>query len=98
LADFTAQRDLPPKILIVHQFKTYSITNKEQVGPVDGVQFCLEIDGWGPPDEKLDTYGVLSDIPIEFQGFKLWYDQDVPLMSEADVIGLDPSPDVIIYQ
>jgi len=98
-ADFCATRGLPPKILIVHQFKTYSITNKEQVGPVDGVQFCLEIDGWGPPDEKLDTYGVLSnDPPIEFQGFKLWYDQDVPLMSEQDVIDLEPTPDVIIYQ
>ena len=98
LVDFTTKRGLPPKILIVHQFKTYSITNKEQIAPVDGVQFCLEIDGWGPPDEKEGTYAVLSDPHIEFQGFKLWYDQDVPLMSESDVIGLDPSPDVIIYQ
>lgn len=97
-ADFTASRGLPPKILIVHQFNVYSITNKEMIQPVDGVQFVLEVDGWGPPDMKLDTYNVLSQDPAEFLGFKLWYDQDDPLMSEVDVINLDPPPDVIIYQ
>ena len=97
-ADFCATRGLPPKILIVHQFNVYSISNKELIQPVDNVQFCLEVDGWGPPHMKLETYDVLARDPTEFLGFKLWYDQDEPLMSEADVIGLDPSPDVIIYQ
>lgn len=97
-ADFCATRGLPPKILIVHQFNVYSISNKDTIGPVDGVQFCLEVDGWGPPHMKLETYDVLTKNPIEFHGFKLWYDQDDPLMTEEDVINLEPSPDVIIYQ
>lgn len=97
-ADFCATRGLPPKILIVHQFNVYSISNKDTIGPVDGVQFCLEVDGWGPPHMKLETYDVLTADPIEFHGFKLWYDQDEPLMTEEEVVGLDPSPDVIIYQ
>jgi len=59
----------------------------------------LEVDGWGPPDMKRDTYGVvIGPDPIEFHGFKLWYQQDDPLMTEAEVLALDPSPDLIIYQ
>lgn len=98
-ADFCRTRGLPPKILIVHQFNFFSISNKETVGPVDGVQFCLEVDGFGTPDMKLETYSVLTQNPIEFHGFKLWYSgEDDPMMTEADVLALDPSPDVIIYQ
>ncbi|MGI8477155.1 MAG: hypothetical protein ACR2OO_12395 [Thermomicrobiales bacterium] len=99
LADFAAQRGLAPKILVVHQFNYYSISNKDQIAPVDGVQFVLEVDGWGPPNEKRDTYGVIAaPPPIEFYGFKLWYGQDDPLMTEAEVLALSPSPDIVIYQ
>jgi hypothetical protein len=99
VADFCATRSLPPKILIVHQFNFYSISNKDTIGPVDGVQFCLEVDGFGTPDMKLETYSVLTQDPVEFHGFKLWYSgEDDPLMTEEQVINLDPSPDVIIYQ
>jgi hypothetical protein len=99
VADFCATRGLPPKILIVHQFNFYSISNKETIGPVDGVQFCLEVDGFGTPAMKLETYEVLTQDPIEFHGFKLWYSgEDDPMMTEEEVINLDPSPDVIIYQ
>lgn len=99
LADFCERNNLPPKILIVHQFNLYSITNREKVRPVDGVQLVLEVDGWGPPDEKQETYAVVSDIDsIDFFGFKLWYRQDEPLMSESEVLALNPSPDLIIYQ
>ena len=53
----------------------------------------------GIPGLKVPTYGVLTQNPIEFHGFKLWYSgEDDPLMSEEDVVNLDPSPDVIIYQ
>jgi hypothetical protein len=99
LADFCLENDLPPKMLIVHQFNLYSISNREKIKPVDGVQFVLEVDGWGPPDMKQDTYRVVTgDQPIEYQGFKLWYNQDDPLMTEADVLALNPTPDLIIYQ
>jgi len=99
LADFAKTQGISPKILIVHQFNYYSISNKDKIGPVDGLDFVLEVDGWGPPNEKLDTYGVIAGPPhIEYYGFKLWYDQDVPLMTPDQVLALNPSPDVIIYQ
>ena len=92
------QNDLPPKILVVHQFHWYSISNKERIQPVDGLQFVLEVDGWGPPDDKRETYRVLTENPIEYHGFKLWYRQDEPLMTPEEVVALDPSPDIVIYQ
>jgi hypothetical protein len=99
LADFAQSEGIPPKILIVHQFNYYSISNKEKIEPVDGVDFVLEVDGWGPPEDKLATYGVIAGPPlIEYYGFKLWYDQDEPLMTPEQVLALNPSPDVIIYQ
>lgn len=99
LAEFTMQRGLPPKILIVHQFNLYSISNPEQIPPVPGVQFVLEIDGWGAPEAKQETYAVITGgTAVEFLGFKLWYRQDEPLMTEAEVLALQPPPDIVIYQ
>jgi hypothetical protein len=99
LADFAETEKLSPKILIVHQFNYYSISNKEKIKPVDGVDFVLEVDGWGPPEDKQATYGVIAGPPlIEYYGFKLWYDQDVPVMTPDEVLALNPSPDIIIYQ
>jgi len=99
LADFAKSNKISPKILIVHQFNYHSISNKEKIKPVDGVDFVLEVDGWGPPEDKLATYGVIAGPPlIEYYGFKLWYDQDVPVMTPDQVLALSPSPDIVIYQ
>jgi hypothetical protein len=90
---------IPPKILILHQFNYYSVTNKDQIEPMDGVQFVLEVDGFGTPDEKRLTYSVMTENPIQYHGFKLWYSgEDDPLMSPEDVLALRPVPDIVIYQ
>jgi hypothetical protein len=100
LAALSVENSLPPKLLIVHQFVEQSITNREQIQLVPGVQFVLEVDGFGTPDAKRETYAVITaGSPSEFFGFKLWYNlQDDPLMTPAEVLALDPSPDLIIYQ
>lgn len=99
LAQLSADNGIPPKILIVHQFNLYSIANKDQIQEIDGVQFVLEVDGWGDPGMKQDTYNVIAgDVPFNFYGFKLWYQQDVPLMTPEEVLALVPPPDIVIYQ
>jgi len=100
LARISAENGLPPKLLIMHQFSFYSLTNRDQIQPVPGVQFVLEVDGFGTPEEKQDTYRVLAGAGLfEFHGFKLWYNgQDDPIMSPRDVLSIDPQPDLIIYQ
>jgi hypothetical protein len=99
LAEIVRSEGLPPKLLVVHQFNLYSITNRDQIEQIPDVQYVLEIDGWGPPEDKLATYAVVGgEVPHEFYGFKLWYRQDVPLMSATDVMSLAPPPDIVIYQ
>ena len=99
LANLSAEMGIPPKVLIVHQFIESMIENKDQVVPVAGVQLVIDADGWGTPADKRATYdAVIGCCPIEFDGVKLFYQQDVPLMTPEEVLDLDPVPDVVIYQ
>jgi hypothetical protein len=99
LANLSAELGIPPKVLIVHQFEWGMITNKDSVAPYPGVQLVIDMDGHGPPAMKLDTYGVMNtQQPIEFNGIKLFYKFDQPILSPEEVLSLDPVPDLIIYQ
>jgi len=90
---------VPPKTLIVHQFDISMIEQKDEIQPVPGVDLVIDMDGFGPPDLKRGTYDVvITQAPIEYNGIKLFYGQDEPLMTAEEVLALDPSPDLIIYQ
>jgi hypothetical protein len=41
---------------------------------------------------------VITQHEIEYNGVKLFYRQDEPLMSAEDVLALNPVPDLVIYQ
>ncbi len=98
LVDLTNELDLPPKVLIVHQFHDTMIENKDQVEPMAGVQLVIDADGFGPPATKTEAYAVvIGQMPIEYHGIKLFYKQDVPLMTAEEVLDLEPVPDLIIY-
>jgi hypothetical protein len=87
------------KMLLIHQFHVFSVEDKDQIAPMEGVDLVLNMDGWGPPHMKLETWGVvIQQQPIEFNGIKLFYRQDDPLMTPAEVMALEPTPDVINYQ
>lgn len=99
LVDLAGEVGIPPKVLIVHQFHYTMIENKDKVQPIAGVQLVIDADGWGTPAEKKATYDVVNrQLPIEFNGIKLFYRQDVPLMTPEEILDLDPVPDLIIYQ
>jgi hypothetical protein len=99
LAEISATNGIPPKLLIVHQFREDMIQNKEQLAPYPGVQLVIDADGYGAPELKTAVYNFLvRDEPVEFGGVKLFYRQDVPLMSAQEILALTPMPDVIIYQ
>lgn len=100
LARISSENGIPPKLLIVHQFTESSISNREQIQQIPGVQFVLEVDGFGTPDEKRSTFALLTGGEhFDYHGFKLWYNQqDDPIMTPDEVLALDPQPDLIIYQ
>jgi hypothetical protein len=90
---------LPPKVLIVHRFTEHMVTNALQIRPTSGVQVAIDMDGFGSPELKAAGYQIaVADEPVQYAGIKLFYTQDMPLMSPADVLAFMPVPDVVIYQ
>jgi hypothetical protein len=99
LVDLTTEMGILPKVLIVHQFHYTMIENKDQVEPMAGVQLVIDADGFGPPATKTEAYAVMiGQMPIEYHGVKLFYKQDVPLMTAEEILDLEPVPDLVIYQ
>jgi hypothetical protein len=99
LAKLSADNNLPPKVLVVHQFHEGMIVGSEALAPVDGVQLVIDFDGYGDPANKISGYNLfLQDRQIQFAGIKLFYKQDDPLMTPQEIVALSPPPDFVVYQ
>ena len=99
LENLQERYQLPPKILIVHQFTTGMLPDKEKIWPSSMLDVVLVADGFGSPALKRHTYStVLRQHALPFSGFKLFYIQDTDLLQPSQVLALTPSPSVIIYQ
>jgi hypothetical protein len=99
LAEIVAEHDLPNKILIIHQFEPEMIYNKDQITAVEGVDVVIDMDGFGGPGAKIENYDIfVRQELIEYGGIKLFYQQDDPLLTPAEIVALEPSPLVVIYQ
>jgi hypothetical protein len=88
------------KILIVHQFVASMLPDKGAINTrPSGVDVAITMDGWGGQGIKgqhYDMYVRNSDFP--YGGIKLFFDQDPDLMTNQQVLALQPKPDVVIYQ
>lgn len=107
LARVVKKYHLPPKILVVHRFTGPMVTNYKKISPLSEVEIVMDMDGWGPRAKKLDTYKqVVTNQPIQFAGFKLFYKNDLrgsksastTIMSPSEVLKLRPKPSYIQYQ
>jgi hypothetical protein len=103
LADLVTQNHLPPKVLIVHRFTRNMLTNSKQIRLDPRVQVVVNMDGWGQPWLKFDSYrDYVEEEPVQFTGFKLFYHNDTkkgdPLLTPNEVLRLTPRPIYIQYQ
>jgi hypothetical protein len=100
LAQFTADHDLPQKLLLLHQFKLSMITERETLDlSHDELAVMIHADGFGTPGQKLDTWRALrQDAPAVWWGWKNFYDEDRPTMSPAETMAIDPPPWFVSYQ
>ncbi len=104
LAKFVREHNLPPKVLIVHRFTQRMVTNYQNIKPLPEVQIVMDMDGWGPPAKKLNTYQqFIVPEPVQFTGFKLFYKNDLKppstrLLTPGDLLELSPQPMFIQYQ
>jgi hypothetical protein len=103
LKDLVKKYNLPPKVFIVHRFTRNGVTNYRNIQLRPEVQIVMNMDGWGAPWLKRDSYKdyVVSE-PVQLTGFKLFYHNDTkkgdPLLTPADVLKLHPKPIYIQYQ
>ncbi len=99
LSQLVAAEHLPPKILIIHRFTDSMLTNAWAIARDPNVQVVVTMDGFGPPALKQAQYhSYVRDQAVGFSGIKLFYHHDQPLLTPQQVLGLDPHPDLVIYQ
>ena len=103
LSDLVKQNNLPPKILVVHRFTRSMLTNSKQIKLDPRVQVVINMDGWGQPWLKYDSYRAYVEAePVQYTGFKLFYHNDTkkgdPLLTPPEVLMLNPKPLYIQYQ
>ena len=89
---------LPPKVLIVHQFRLDMLPDKAKIRTSALVDTVLVMDGFGTQSLKLASYRTVMRHPLAFAGIKLFYQQDRGLFTPAQVLALTPPPAVVIYQ
>jgi hypothetical protein len=103
LAELVTSEKLPPKVLVVHRFTRDMLTGYKRITLDARVQIVIDMDGWGPPSLKRESYrAYVAKYPVEYTGFKLFYHNDTKrgsrLMTPADVLALHPKPLYIQYQ
>lgn len=99
LDQIISEKRLPPKVLIVHQFRKDMLPDKAGIQSSPSVDVVLMMDGFGSQSLKRASYKTVMDQgPLEFAGIKLFYKQDTNLFTPAQVMALTPKPSVVIYQ
>jgi hypothetical protein len=89
---------LPQKLLLVHQF-TNDMVPEAELKERKGLASVLNVDGFGTQSLKIAKYKSFAAEKSSFRrGFKLFYKEDVKMMSAAQVMRLRPRPDVVVYE
>ena len=104
MSEIVREKQLPPKVLVVHRFTQNMVTNYQDIEPTPEVQVVMHMDGWGPVELKKGTYRhYIEPEPVQFTGLKIFYKNDLKppstgLFSPAEAIRLQPAPLYIQYQ
>ncbi|HWJ20948.1 MAG TPA: hypothetical protein VNS52_01240 [Gemmatimonadaceae bacterium] len=95
LAKLVDEHKLPPKILVVHRFTPGGVTNTKNIKLDPRVQIVMDMDGFGPPWMKRDTYWRdIKREPVQFTGWKQFTKRknDSPPTPRGEILRLWPVP------
>ncbi len=103
LAKLVKENNLPPKVFVIHRFTQNGVKNYKQITTRPEVQIVMDMDGWGHPPLKINTYRqYIHKEPVEFTGFKVFYKNDMKnngrLLTPKEILALKPQPVYIQYQ
>ena len=98
LAQLVKADHLPDKLVVIHQF-TDEMVDDTTLQPHDGLQIVLNADGFGTQTVKKSKYDAFTRRAPGFEpGLKLFYREDVGLMTPRQVLRLRPPPDFVVYE
>jgi hypothetical protein len=99
LSSIVRRHDLPQKLLVVHRFTGDMIEAEHDLERHPGVALVVNVDGFGDRPNKISKYNEFTnDLQRRFNGFKLFYEEDVNLMQPRHVLRLRPQPDLVVYE
>lgn len=102
LADLVRDNGLPQKMMIVHQFTTSMIRNRQNLIERPEIQLIVQMDGDGSQPQKDGTWRQLHEGAADVHwswGWKNFFDEDEPgPPSPEDTMGKVPSPVYVSYQ
>jgi hypothetical protein len=92
--------DLPPKMLVVHQFTPSMVTNKAIIRGTSNVHVVFQMDGFGSLPLKISSWDrMVADLPAGVStGWKNFYDEDSPTPTPAQSLAVLPTPIYVSYQ
>jgi hypothetical protein len=102
LAALVDRESLPPKMLVLHQFRLDMIENRQDVDMSHPqLDLLIHVDGQGSQPAKQDTWRTLHEgAPAGMAwGWKNFYDEDLPMLSPEETMrDVAPEPDLVTYQ
>jgi hypothetical protein len=98
VAGIVRRQRLPQKLFIIHQFHDSMIRDKARIAIRPGLAMTWNADGFGARSDKLEDYRSYTRDRRFHPGLKLFYENDVDIMSPREVMRLKPPPRVINYQ
>lgn len=101
LADLVRTEGLPPKALVLHQFRSAMVQDRQALDEHPELDLLVHVDGQGTQPEKQATWKALhEDAPAGVHwGWKNFLDEDQPMLTpEQTMRDVHPSPALITYQ
>jgi hypothetical protein len=101
LTEIVREERLPQKYFLIHQFRFSMITNRELIQTPPELFTVIQMDGQGPLPTKYETYSAITagqeDVGWGW-GWKNFYDEDSPMGTPNEVLGVEPVVVFVSYQ
>ncbi|WP_267420045.1 MULTISPECIES: hypothetical protein [unclassified Curtobacterium] len=101
LADLVRSEDLPPKALVLHQFRLSMIQDRSSLRSHPELDMLVHVDGQGSQPDKQATWKALHVNAPEgiHWGWKNFFDEDSPMLSPSETMSqVTPTPSLVTYQ
>jgi hypothetical protein len=101
LARLVRREGLPPKALVLHQFRTSMISDRGALRSHPELDLLVHVDGQGSQPDKQATWKALHEGGPDglHWGWKNFIDEDTPMLTpEQTMAEVHPTPSLITYQ